>query len=212
MTSPTEMEAAEFITHPSVGIDTLHFSGPFTFVDRGRGIASCECARSAGVYIWTLGDGTRRFLHYVGQAAEFLDRHNDHLYCVLGLGYGLFRADAVTADDPSKLFPGMWRIHYKPDYPDPLTTTVEAWVKNRDSILPYLEAVEVFFAPVPITGVGDRKLREDIEGRIARQIKDRGADRFYPGDCHTGYGEKRGLTLTITSDQPIEGLGPTLDV
>ena len=76
---------------------SLHFHGPFTFVDHGRGIATCEFTHSAGVYLWVLTDGTSRYVHYVGQTSSFLSRHRDHLIHILSLNYGLFCADAVTA-------------------------------------------------------------------------------------------------------------------
>src|SRR6187455_2330470 len=101
---------------------SLHFHGPFTFVDHGRGIATCEFAHSEGVYIWVLTDGTSRYVHYVGQTPDFLSRHKVHLIHILALSYGLFRADAVAADEPEWIFGGMWRLWKTNPGDDPLTS------------------------------------------------------------------------------------------
>jgi len=126
---------------------TLHFHGPFTFVDHGRGVAACEFAKQEGIYLWTKTDGTRRFIHYVGETTNFLKRHKEHLTQKLGLNYGVFRADAVAVDDPMPIHGGMWRDKSA----DPLTATVQAWLGLQREILASVESVEVFFAPTSLT-------------------------------------------------------------
>lgn len=92
-------------------LTSLHFHGPFTLVDHdGSGIAKSEFAHSQGIYLWVQTDGTSRYIHYIGQTPNFLGRHKDHLFRILGFHYGLFRADAVTANDPGRIFDGMWRL------------------------------------------------------------------------------------------------------
>ena len=84
-------------------LTSLHFHGPFTFVDHdGSGIAKSEFA----IYLWVQTDGTSRYIHYI----DFLGRHKDHLFRILGFHYGLFRAYAVAANDPGRIFDGMWRL------------------------------------------------------------------------------------------------------
>ena len=134
----------------------LHFQGPFTFVDHGRGIASCEFAASEGIYLWVKTDGQRRYIHYVGETTAFLKRHKEHLTQKLGLNYGVFRADAVAADDPAPIYGGMWRDKSE----DPLTRTVQAWLRLQQEILASVESVEVFFAPTALTN----EMRKHVEG------------------------------------------------
>jgi hypothetical protein len=50
-----------------------------------------------------------RFIHYLGETTNFLKRHKEHLTGIPSANYGVFRADAVAADDPAPLFGGMWR-------------------------------------------------------------------------------------------------------
>ena len=84
----------------------LHFAGPFKFTGSARGIAKCKYAVSAGIYLWVVTDGSSRFIHYVGETTNFLKRHKEHLTHVLGLNYGLFRPDAVHAQDPMPIYRG----------------------------------------------------------------------------------------------------------
>jgi len=185
----------------------LHFRGPFTFVDRGRAIARSEFASSEGVYLWVLTDGERRCVHYVGETTQFLKRHKKHLTNILGINYGIFRADAVAADDPVPVFAGMWRQRSG----DPLTATVERWRTLQRAVLAYLESIEVYFAP---TALPD-EVRKHVEGRIARQLTERHPDaaRFYPADNWTStMPAPFGARVAITSDTSIMGLDPELEV
>ena len=186
---------------------SLHFHGPFTFVDHGRGIARCQFAQSAGVHLWVLTDGNSRYIHYIGQTPKFLNRHEDHLFCILGFGYGLFRDDAVAASNPDWLFPGKWRLWRTNPGDDPLTFTVSKWKELQHKIVPYVESIEVFFAPTP--GLSNYE-RCHVEGCIAAKLRNKNAvdARFYPTDCHTGASEALGITIPVTSDQPIMGLDP----
>ena len=113
---------------------SLHFHGPLTFVDHGRGIARTPFARSEGIYLWCLGDGDRRFIHYVGETTDFLKRHKEHVTNILGANYGIFRADAVASDDPSPIFGGMWRDGSA----DAITATVGQWQGLQRDVLAYL--------------------------------------------------------------------------
>jgi hypothetical protein len=187
--------------------ESLHFHGPFTFVDHGRGIARSEFAAAEGVYLWVLRDGDRRFIHYVGETTAFLKRHKQHLTQILGANYGIFRADAVAADDPTPVYGGMWRM--KAD--DPLSTTVAHWRTMRGAVLAYLESLEVFFAPTDLPD----QLRKHVEGRVARHLTERhpGAARFYPPDNWTQtLPAPLGVRLAVTSTRAIEGLDPEIEI
>lgn len=185
----------------------LHFHGPFTFVDRGHAIARSEFTTSEGVYLWVLTDGKRRFVHYVGETTLLLKRHKKHLTNILGVNYGIFRADAVAADDPVPVFAGMWRQRSG----DPLTATVARWRTLQRAVLAYLESIEVFFAPTALSS----EARSHVEGRIARQLTERHpeAARFYPADNWTGtMPAPLGARIAISSERAIEGLDAELEV
>lgn len=190
---------------------SLHFHGPFTFVDHGRGIATCKFAESEGIYLWILKDGSSRYIHYVGQTSGFRSRHEDHLFRILGLQYALFRTDAVTANDPNWLFGGMWRLWKTNPGEDALTITVTRWKELQQDITPYLENIEVFFAPT--LGLSDVE-RRHVEGCIAHSLRTKHPNdaRFYPSDNRTGRAQPWNVTVPLTSDRPIMGLDTTLEL
>lgn len=185
----------------------LQFHGPFTFADRGRGIASSGFADSAGVYLWVMRDGERRFVHYVGETVRLLTRHKEHLTQILGLNYGIFRADAVAADDPAPVFHGMWRDRSA----DPMTPTLKQWRALRDPVMAYIEAIEVFFAPTDTLSAQERK---HLEACIARQLRERHPveARFYPADNKTILRTMRGTRIAVSAERPIEGLDGELEL
>ena len=186
---------------------SLHFHGPLTFVDHGRGIARAPFARSEGIYLWCLGEGDRRFIHYVGETTDFLKRHKEHVTNILGANYGIFRADAVASDDPSPIFGGMWRDGSA----DAITATVGQWQGLQRDVLAYLASISVFFAPTTLPD----DTRKHVEGRIARQLTERHAReaRFYPPDNWTKtLPDPIGHAIEITSDLPIQGLDALLEV
>jgi len=186
--------------------EALHFRGPFTFVDHGCGIASSGFETSPGIYLWVKSDGERRFIHYVGETTNFLKRHKEHLTQMLGANYGVFRADAVAADDPAPIFGGMWRDKSR----DPLTRTVQAWLGLQREIHANVESIEVFFAPTALSN----GMRKHVEGCLARQLRQRHpeAARFYPADNRTIPRAMQGIRITVTSEVPIEGLDAEIDV
>jgi hypothetical protein len=192
--------------------ESLHFHGPFTFVDHGRGIATCEFAHSEGIYLWVLTDGTSRYVHYVGQTDGFLGRHKDHLFRILGLEYGLWRADAVATNDPDWLFEGMWRLWKTHPGEDALTITATKWKKLQQKILPYLESIEVFFAPT--AGLSNNE-RCHVEGCLADRVRTKNPEQanYYPSDNRALIvGDMLGKMVPVTSDLPIMGLDPVLEL
>jgi hypothetical protein len=186
---------------------SLDFHGPFTFVDRGRGIATSGHADSAGIYLWVLRDGERRFVHYVGETVRFLTRQKEHLTQILGLNYGIYRADAVAADDPAPIFRGMWRDRSA----DPMTPTLARWPELQDAVLAYVDALEVFFAPTGTLPVQDRK---HLEACIARQLRERHPHeaRFYPADNRTIPRSTKGARIAIRCAVPVMGLDVEVSV
>ena len=191
---------------------SLRFRGPFTFVDHGRGIATCEFAHSQGIYLWVLTDGSSRYIHYIGQTPKFLSRHKDHLFRILGFHYGLFRSDAVAANDPESIFDGMWRLWKSNPGEDHLTLTATKWKELQQKIMPYLESIEVFFAPT--TELSNLQ-RCHVEGCIAQSLRTKHPEhaRFYPSDNRANLvGPMQNKRIPVTSDHPIMGLDPLLEL
>jgi len=166
-----------------------------------------------------LTDGTSRYVHYVGQTPDFLSRHKVHLISILSLYYGLFRADAVAANDPAWIFGGLWRLRKTNPGDDPLTSTVAKWKEFQQEIVPYLESIEVFFAPTTALSNNERC---HVEGCIAHSLRSKHPNeaRFYPPDNQTGRsldnatGKTKfwGITVPVTSDHAIMGLHPYLEL
>jgi hypothetical protein len=143
----------------------------------------------------------------VGETTSFMKRHKEHLTQLLGLNYGVFRADAVAADDASPIFfAGMWRDKSE----DPLTNTVHAWLRLQREIHANVESVEVFFAPTELSS----EMRKHVEACLARQLRTRHpeAARFCPADNRTVQRKMQGMRISVTADVPIEGLDPAIEV
>lgn len=121
-----------------------------------------------------------------------LKRHREHLTQILGLNYGIFRPDAVAANDPAPIYGGMWRDKSA----DPLTGTIEKWKTMQREILEYLESLEVFFVP---TGLSN-EMRKHFEVCLARQLRKKHPSeaRFYPADNHTGRKKLLGVTIEVS--------------
>ncbi len=188
-------------------LDPIHFHGPFAFFGEVNTIARCAYARDEGIYLWTQHNDQENYIHYIGETTDFLKRHREHLTQILGLNYGLFAPNAVTANRPEPIYGGMWRDRSD----DPLTNGIEAWNRHRGMIVPYIESLRVYFAPTSI----DKKSRKHIEGSIAEALRQNHPQdkRFYPDDNRT-YTSKEKLcyTLRITSDDVISGLDEEIEI
>ena len=126
--------------------------------------------------------------------------------------HGLFRPDAVTANDPAWIFGGMWRLRRMNSEADPLTTTTDKWKELQQKIIPYLEFIEVFFAPT--TGLLNNE-RCHVEGCIAQSLRTKHPEdaRFYPRDNRADVvGAMVGKLVPVTSDHPIMGLDPFIEL
>jgi hypothetical protein len=124
----------------------------------------------------------------------------------------LFRSDAVTANDPAPIFGGMWRLWKISPGADPLTTTVTKWNELQQKIVPYLESIEVFFAPTTALSNNERC---HIEGCIAQSLRTKHPEdaRFYPHDNRANVvGAMVGKLVQVTSDHLIMGLDPFLEL
>ena len=111
----------------------------------------------------------------------------------------------------------MWRLWKTNPGDDPLTSAVTKWKELQQKIVPYLESIEVFFAPTTALSNPERC---HVEGCIAHNFRYKHPNeaRFYPSDNMTGRsldtstGKTKfwGITVPVTSDHPIMGLDPFL--
>ena len=186
----------------------LHFHGPFTLTD-GPACLFTECgfADAAGLYLWTFRrerDGVH-LVHYIGQAGNVAGRHKDHLVQILGLNYGIYDAAAAVRGENEISYRGLGHLR---ESAAPLTALAE-YPSLMPRVLAYLDALSVFVAPLD----GDLSWRRHVEGCIARNLRDRHPDccALYD-DTRTSSRRETGARLEITSDEPIAGLDPLLDI
>jgi hypothetical protein len=128
---------------------------------------------------------------------------------ILSLRYGLFRPDAVAANDPKPIFGGTQLMWQTKRQDDPLTNAVAKWKELQSKIAPYLESIEVFFAPTVLSTVA----RRHVEGCIAwnLRLKYPNEARFY-SNRHAGKSQDLGIIIPVALDQPILGIDPFLEL
>ena len=189
--------------------EPLHFSGPLSFMPGDQYLFTSDLCAEPCVYLWTVRsdvDGLH-YIHYVGEAKSFAKRQREHLVHVLGLNYGFLDPEDARRGISTWRWPGLWRKRSS-DGPGEL---IERYLSLGHAVLEYLESISIFAAPIH----GGQELRRRVEGRIARSLKVNhpAAAKLYPNDNRTGIKKTvAGLRLAITSDQPIAGLDPVLEV
>jgi hypothetical protein len=189
--------------------EPLHFSGPLSFMPGDQYLFTSALCAEPCVYLWTVRsdvDGLH-YIHYVGEAKSFAKRQREHLVHVLGLNYGFLDPEDARRGISTWRWPGLWRKKSS-DGPGEL---IERYLSLGNAVLEYLESISIFVAPIH----GGQELRRRVEGLIARSLKVNhpAAAMLYPNDNRTGiWKQVAGLRLTITSEQPIAGLDPVLEV
>jgi hypothetical protein len=190
---------------------TLDFKGPLTFSAGERCLFESEYRDAACVYLWTTQSGLdgSYWIHYIGETGRLSLRHRQHLTQILGLNYGINDVGAAGKETEEYVWRGMWRELRDANRAGPMRC-VELYQKLAPDVVKYVEALSVFVAPVDI----DRRLREHVEGSIARNLRANYPEfcALYSTDCRTGVGEDRGIRLEITWGAPIAGLDPVLDI
>lgn len=89
----------------------LNFIGPYTFSKSENYLFDAPCAKSPGIYLWTIrqkADNTH-LIHYIGETVSFAKRHKEHLIHILGLNYGIFDPDKAQNGVCELIWPGLWR-------------------------------------------------------------------------------------------------------
>ena len=187
---------------------TIHFEGPFTFVEGAHSIFHSRFATSQGVYLWTFkqNDGSH-LIHYVGETTAFARRQREHLIRVLSLDYGMFDPDDAKKGICNIVWPGLWRDK-SPDGPSSL---IKRYAELAPMVVRYLHELTVFFAPVEV----ETQLRRHIEGSIGYNLRNRYPQqrRLFPDDNHIGTSKTpHNVRLLISSTEPIQGLDGELEI
>jgi hypothetical protein len=181
----------------------LNFIGPFTFTGPKNSLFHAPCAKSPGIYLWTIRqpNDNSYLIHYVGETTNFAKRHREHLIHILGLNYGIF--------DPIKAQNGVcelvWRGLWRDKSPDGPLRQIEAYHSLHETVLHYLSVINVFFAEIEI----ETRLRKHIEGCIGWNLRNNHpeAKSLYPDDNQVGtMKEKNRGELVISSNENIQGL------
>ncbi len=183
---------------------TLHFSGPFSFLNKESSLFRSKYSQDKGIYLWVIKDikNDINYVHYVGETGEnFSKRHKEHLTNILGLNYQVLNANSAKQGIHEVLWNGMWR--------DKSNNAAKHTLENYDNIsryvVNYVKCLDVYLAP---TGFSPN-IRKHIEGCIGWSLRSKYPEltRFYPADNHIGrMKESLNRTLTVSSDEPIAGI------
>jgi len=182
---------------------TLHFQGPFSYLNKESSLFHSENGQDEGIYLWVIKDISNNvnYIHYVGETTNFSKRHREHLTHILGLNYQVIDADSAKQGICRILWNGMWRDKRT----DAAKHTLDNYASISRYVVNYVKCCDIYLAPTKFS----REIRRHIEGCIGWNLKNKHPEltRFYPADMHTGMmKEPLNKTLTISSDQPIAGL------
>lgn len=149
----------------------------------------------------------RHYIHYIGEASLFARRQKEHLIQILGLNYGTFDLAAAKQGVRKLNCPNLWRDK-SPDGPE---RALDRYGQLTRDVLDYVAGLTVFVAQID----GDVQLRRHIEESLAWNLRNNHPDDkvLYPDDNRVGAGRSKGtIRLEISSDKPIAGLDPVLEV
>ena len=182
----------------------IHFNGPYGLCGQHERLLFQEpLSAKAGVYLWTVHSSDGFIVEYVGQTGEsFAKRTKDHMIQTFGGNYRVCDPQLMHQGQVKIVWPGLWRKGTKDNMPD----FAQRYLELAPVIQRYLEAVELFLAPI----TGDRRLRERIEGAIAHQIREQSppAASLLPLDIRyrpRTQGEVP-LSVNIECDQVVLGI------
>jgi hypothetical protein len=181
----------------------LYFHGPYTFTPGASSLFACAERHASGVYLWTIRsdrDG-QHYVHYVGEAEDFARRQREHLTHVLGLNYGVLDPAAARRGEAHWVWRGMWRDRTAAGPGEALAR----YSSLAGAVSAYVEALEVFVAPI----AGDRQTRRRVEQALAGQVRRTpvGAGALYPPDNRvSGAPGHSRIRLHIAAGAPIAGL------
>jgi hypothetical protein len=143
----------------------IHFHGPYGLAGQHERLLFGESiSQKPGVYLWTVRTSEGFIVEYVGQTGEsFSKRTKDHMIQTLGGNYRVCDPQLMRQGQAKVVWPGLWRKDTRGRMPE----FAQRYLELAPAIQGYLDAIELFLAPV----AGDRRLRERIEGAIALQIR-----------------------------------------
>jgi hypothetical protein len=147
----------------------IHFNGPYGLSGQHNRLLFGEpISQKAGVYLWTVRTSDGFIVEYVGQTGEsFAKRTKDHMIQTFGGNYRVCDPQLLRQGEVKVVWLGLWRKGTE----DKMAEFAQRYLELAPVIQEYLEAIELFLAPV----TGDRRMRERIEGAIAHQIREQSA-------------------------------------
>jgi len=182
----------------------IHFHGPYGLAGQHEKMLFGESiSQEAGVYLWTVRTPDGFLVEYVGQTGEsFAKRTKDHMIHTFGGNYRVCDPQLMRQGQLKVVWLGLWRRGTKDKMPE----FAQRYLSLAPAIQEYLEAVELFLAPI----AENRRLRERIEGAIAHQIREQSApaSSLLPPDIRyrsRTQGEVP-VSIDIVCDQAVLGL------
>jgi hypothetical protein len=144
----------------------INLVGPYGLCgDHHRLLFAEPISAAAGIYLWTVRTAGGFIVEYVGQTGQsFAKRTKDHLIQTFGGNYCVCDAQAMREGRAEVAWPGLWRRGSRDRMPE----FAERYVELAPVIQQYVQAIEVFVAPLDV----GRRLRERVEGALAHSIWD----------------------------------------
>jgi hypothetical protein len=172
-------------------------------------LEGCEYQNSIGLYLWVVGQNTGGYkISYLGETSRsFYSRTKEHIVQTLGGNYRVIDTDQMRQGVERIIWDGLWRRAARKRLPEFLARSEEL----APLIKSYLYGQTVFLAPLK----GEQSLRRRIEGALANHVRSNSdASSLFPSDIR--YVVRRAaesiVLVTVSADQPIEGLPSELQV
>ncbi len=195
-------------------MDSLHFHGPFKFIQGPQYVGDQDIANHEGIYIWTIKDEVNdiNYIHYIGEAkgsrprydgeaTGVVHRQGQHLTKILGLDYRIYDPDRAREGICEMIWTGMWKDKSNQN----MARVLEAYDGVKDKLWEYISLINIYVAP---TDLSDR-VRKHLEGCIAWNYRRNHPELqvFYPNDNKTQrYDIQLSNPIAVTADEKIDGL------
>ncbi|MFZ5453263.1 MAG: hypothetical protein ACOZF2_15500 [Thermodesulfobacteriota bacterium] len=189
----------------------LKFEGPFGLTRTSKHLLfDHPVSKEPGLYLWTIPySGGGYLVTYVGETStSFWQRIKDHLIQTVGGNYRICDPDLLVRGEAKVLWNGLWRKGTRdkmPEYLERLEEFVPVMLK-------LLQNEIVFVAPFR----SERRLRQRLEGAIAKHIKSQPApmSSVLPSDVRYYHRrvDEAPIMVTIEGHCHVHGLPRELEV
>lgn len=190
---------------------TCEVRGPLSWRGEPKGsfIFESPLARAAGVYLWTVATPEGDLVYYVGETGRsFAQRFFEHLQGYLSGLFGFYEPEDFARGQKKLIWEGMWRRGEEHKAADFLRRYEELAPKIRH----FIDVLRFWLLPIDC----DRRLRERIEGAIARHLsaQDGVIGQFQDEDIRyrPRWEDEPPIQLSLTLTTRIMGLPSSLTV